>query len=128
MAASKTNSSTSTRRKSSSNSSASNTSKRNKTTIEQEVPTKSVSFGDYFHAFSKTKVFKAILFVLITVAVLGLDLLISWNKYNLFFVLAGFEIFSFSLIWTVRVVLTSNSNKTTPDSNSQPSEDTTLGA
>lgn len=61
-----------------------------KTNISNDKP--SVGFGDFFHAFSKTSAFKFILFFLIFILAFALNLLLSWNDFDRFFLISGIEI------------------------------------
>ncbi|MBO7426085.1 MAG: hypothetical protein J6U23_10430 [Clostridiales bacterium] len=63
---------------------------------------------DYFHAFSKSRFFKPVVAVLIVLVVIGLDLLISWNKYDRFFKILGIEILITAVILVLKLALTSN--------------------
>ena len=63
---------------------------------------------DYFHAFTKSKFFAPVVAILIIVVVLGLVLLISWNNYDRFFKILGFEILITAIILVLRLALSSN--------------------
>ena len=61
--------------------------------------------ADYFHAFSKSRFFKPIVNTVIVFAVVGLDLLISWNKYDRFFGIIGIEIIIFALVLAIKLAM-----------------------
>lgn len=51
-----------------------------------------IGFADYFHAFSKTKIFRFIFGVLVFILAISLNLLLSWNNFDKFFIISGIEI------------------------------------
>ncbi|MBO4636979.1 MAG: hypothetical protein J5685_07520 [Clostridiales bacterium] len=65
---------------------------------EPETNGSEVSFADYLHAFTKTKVFPPVIIILSTVAIVLLDLLFAWNKYDTFFKILGFELLFLAVI------------------------------
>lgn len=87
----------------------------NKKTQTQVSTAKSVSSADYFHAFTKTRFFKILLSVFIIAAIVGIDLLISWNNYDRFFLILGIELIVSIIVWIVKVFIdSSKENKTHP--------------
>ena len=70
------------------------------------------TIADYFHAFSRSRFFKPVVAVLIVLVVIGLDLLISWNKYDRFFKILGIEILITAVILVLKLALTSNKPET----------------
>ncbi len=64
--------------------------------------------ADYFHAFSKSRFFKPLITIVIVLAVIGLDLLISWNKYERFFGIVGIEIIIVALILAIKLAMSTN--------------------
>lgn len=68
-----------------------NNTRARKTPAEPEKPTE-VTFADYLHQFTKTRAFIPVSIILITVALVLIDMLIAWNKYDLFFKILGFEL------------------------------------
>ena len=60
---------------------------------------------DYFHAFSRTKFFVPVATFTIITALVLLDLLISWNRYDVFFKVLGFELLITGIIWVIGLVL-----------------------
>lgn len=71
---------------------------------KQAQPVPQVTFKDLFHRFSKTRFFRPLLIFVITVLIIGLDLLISWNSYNVFFMLVGIELLIGLIIWIVMLL------------------------
>ena len=70
-----------------------------------------VGFGDYWHAFTKTRVFLPIMTVVITAVLIGLDLLIAWNDYGRFFMFLGIEVIAAAIVWLIVTVYSFNSDK-----------------
>ncbi|SCW27163.1 hypothetical protein SAMN02910456_00202 [Ruminococcaceae bacterium YRB3002] len=105
--------STSSGKRSSSSSSRSGSSSKPKTKTTQ-APRKEeveVGFGDYWHAFSKTKAFVPVISVLVTLLLIGLDLLISWNGYRMFFLLVGIELLAAAVGRLIYMIYTMGKNK-----------------
>ena len=82
-----------------------------KTAASRQAEPRSTA-ADYFHAFSKSRFFKPVVTVLIVLIVIGLDLLISWNKYDRFFKILGIEILITAVILVLKLALTSNKPET----------------
>ena len=61
-----------------------NTKKNTAKSVKQAPVSKTIGFADHFHAFAKTRFFKLIIYVVVFAAIMGLDLLISWNKFDTF--------------------------------------------
>ena len=87
------------------------TAARPKTAASRQAEPRSTA-ADYFHAFSKSRFFKPVVTVLIVLIVIGLDLLISWNKYDMFFKILGIEILITAVILVLKLALTSNKPET----------------
>lgn len=115
MAQAKKKTSTNTRK--TSTSSGSSKSRRSSSSNKKPQPTEvEVGFGDYWHAFSKTRVFVPVMVILVSAVLIGLDLLIAWNGYKLFFTLLGIEILIAVAVWLIRTVLSIGSNKNRSES------------
>ena len=63
------------------------------------------SFADWFHAFSKTRIFVPVAVVAVLVLLILLDLLLSWNNYDRFFKILGFELLLAGIVWVIGLVL-----------------------
>ncbi len=62
-----------------------------------------------------------LIFIGAVILITGIDLLISWNKYDMFFKILGFEILIAVVIWVIlTLVFSGRKNKNT---DSAPSED-----
>ena len=83
---------------------------------KQQEPVE-VGIGDYWHAFTKTRVFVPVMVVVVTAFLVGLDLLISWNDYHRFFLFLGIEIIAAAAIWLIATIFSIGSDKKTGDSN-----------
>ena len=70
-----------------------------------------VGIGDYWHAFTKTRVFVPIMVILVTAVLVGLDLLISWNTYERFFMLLGIELIIAAAGWLIIMIYSIGSSK-----------------
>ncbi len=99
---------TSTKPKTGTNTSARRKNSSSKKTQTQVAPAKSVSGADYFHAFTKTRFFKILLSVFIIAAIIGLNLLISWNNFDRFFLILGIELIVSIIVWSVKVFVDSS--------------------
>lgn len=82
-----------------------------KTSAPKQAEPKSTAV-DYFHAFSKSRFFKPVVAVLIVLVVIGLDFLISWNKFDRFFKILGIEILITAVILVLKLALSSNKPET----------------
>ena len=89
--------------------SSSNSSKQKKEDIVE------VGFGDYWHAFTKTKVFVPIMTVVISALLVGLDLLISWNDFSRFFLFLGIEIIAAAVVWLIMTIYSFGAEKKNSD-------------
>ena len=103
---------------SASRSSANSSAHRKKTTKQQpSVRSKDdiveVGIGDYWHAFTKTKVFVPVMTILVTAVLVGIDLLIAWNTYQRFFVLLGIELIIAAAAWLFIMIYSIGSSKKT---------------
>ncbi len=78
--------------------SSSNASRSRKAPVKAEPQ---VTYKDMFHRFSKTRFFRPVMTVLIILVLVLLDLLFSWNSYNVFFTLLGIELLAGIVIWIV---------------------------
>lgn len=75
------------------------------TSRASSASTESSTFGDYFHAFTKTRAFVPVAAVVILTLLILIDLLIAWNNYDRFFKILGFELLIAGIIWVIGLVL-----------------------
>lgn len=87
-----------------------------KTAPKQQEPVE-VGFGDYWHAFTKTRVFVPIMVIVVTAILVGLDLLIAWNDYHRFFLFLGIELIIAAVVWLFRMIFSIGSDKNSDDRN-----------
>lgn len=78
-----------------------------------------VGFGDYWHYFTKTKVFLPIMTILISAVIVGLDLLIAWNSYQRFFLFLGIEVIIAAVIWLIIMIYSLGSEKRSENSDKE---------
>jgi hypothetical protein len=71
----------------------------------QSTQTADVTFADYWLAFSKSKLFFPVMTILTITVIILIDLLISWNNYDKFFVMLGIELILAAVIWIAGLVL-----------------------
>lgn len=73
-----------------------------KTTTNNRKPAPAPSkpgFADYYHAFTKTRVFRPIATIVIIILAVLINMLIAWNNYDRFFLFLGIELFIVAAIW-----------------------------
>lgn len=71
----------------------------------QPVQTADVTFADYWLAFSKSKFFFPVMTILIVLITVLIDLLVSWNNYDRFFLILGIELILVAAVWIIGLVL-----------------------
>jgi hypothetical protein len=101
---------------------ASKSSARSKTTRKttaRSAPVQTESgFSSAFSKFASSKVAKPLIFLAVVILIVGIDLLVSWNKYEMFFKILGVEILIAVVIWIVLTLVFSK--RAGSDSNSSP--------
>ncbi|MBP5261727.1 MAG: hypothetical protein J6Z43_06345 [Clostridiales bacterium] len=78
-----------------------------------------VGFGDYWHAFTKTKVFIPVMTVAVTAVLIGLDLLISWNDFHRFFMFLGIELIAAAAVWLIATIFSLGSRRSSDSSDTK---------
>ncbi len=87
-----------------------------------EVPQETGSgFADAFKKFASTRAAMPLIFLGAVLLIVGLDLLISWNKYEMFFKILGIEVLLAVIVWVVLTLVFSG--KKNKDTDGEPSED-----
>src|SRR5574344_204486 len=99
-----------TTRRSSSSSEAKTSSNKGRRKVSPAV-TATVTAGDYWPAFTGTRAFIPIITILATLVIVGIDLLISWNGFNLFFKLLGVQILIVFAVWIIRILVSLGNDK-----------------
>ena len=101
---------------------ASKSSARSKTTRKttaRSAPVQTESgFSSAFSKFASSKVAKPLIFLAVVILIVGIDLLVSWNKYEMFFKILGVEILIAVVIWIVLTLVFSK--RAGSDSSSSP--------
>ena len=76
-----------------------------------EVPQETGSgFADAFKKFASTRAAMPLIFLGAVLLIVGLDLLISWNKYEMFFKILGIEVLLAVIVWVVLTLFFSGKN------------------
>ena len=108
---------TSSRSGTRSNSGRKTTSSRSRT-----APVKEESgFAGVINKFAASKAAMPVIFLGAVILIVGLDLLISWNKYEMFFKILGIEFLIAALVWGVMTMVFSG--KKNKDSDNEPSDE-----
>lgn len=108
---------TSSRSGTRSNSGRKTTSSRSRT-----APVKEESgFAGVIDKFAASKAAMPVIFLGAVILIVGLDLLISWNKYEMFFKILGIELLIAALVWGVMTMVFSG--KKNKDSDNEPSDE-----
>ncbi len=82
---------------------------------KQSVQTADVTFADYWLAFSKSKIFFPVMTILVITIIVLIDLLISWNNYDRFFIMLGIELILAAAIWIIGLVLSLGSESSSDE-------------
>ena len=106
----------STAKKSSSKSGARSNTTR-KTTKSSPAPAQSGSgLSDAFGKFASSKAASPLIFLAAVFLIVGIDLLVSWNKFEMFFKILGIEILVAVVIWGIlTLVFSRKSSNTEPE-------------
>lgn len=104
-------------KKSTSRSSSRSKTSRKTTTRSTPVQTES-GFSSAFSKFASSKAAKPLIFLAVVILVVGIDLLVSWNKYEMFFKILGVEILIAVVIWIILTLVFSK--RAGSDSGSSP--------
>ena len=74
-----------------------------------------------FRKFASSKAAMPLIFIGSVILIVGIDLLVSWNKYEMFFKILGVEILIAVVVWAIlTLVFSGRKNK---DTDSGPAED-----
>ena len=108
---------TSSRSGTRSNSGRKTTSSRSRTASVKEES----GFAGVINKFAASKAAMPVIFLGAVILIVGLDLLISWNKYEMFFKILGIELLIAALVWGVMTMVFSG--KKNKDSDNEPSDE-----
>ena len=90
----------------------SNASRR--TTRSTPVRTES-GFPEFFKKFAASKAAMPVIFLAAVILIVGIDLLVSWNSYGLFFKILGVEILIAVIVWVILTLVFSRKSSKDPD-------------
>lgn len=108
-------------RKSASKSSARSSGSRRSTAAKTAPVRTESNVEGAFKKFASSKAATPIFFIAAVLVITGIDLLVSWNKFELFFKILGIEILIAVVVWIVMTLVFSR--RSSKDSNSEPLED-----
>ena len=88
----------------------------------RSAPVKEESgFAGIINKFAASKAAMPVIFLGVVILIVGLDLLISWNKYEMFFKILGIELLIAALEWGIMTMVFSG--KKNKDSDNEPSDE-----
>ncbi|MCR5528552.1 MAG: hypothetical protein K6F49_04955 [Saccharofermentans sp.] len=74
-----------------------------------------VTVADYWLAFSKSRFFFPVMTILVITVIVLIDLLISWNNYDRFFIMLGIELILAAAVWIIGLVLSLGSESSSDE-------------
>lgn len=88
----------------------------------RSAPVKEESgFAGIINKFAASKAAMPVIFLGVVILIVGLDLLISWNKFEMFFKILGIELLIAAIVWGIMtMVFSGRKNK---DSDNEPSDE-----
>ena len=98
-----------TTRSTSSRGSSSRANSRKNAPVQEES-----GFAGVLKKFASSKAASPIIFIAAVLLIVGIDLLVSWNKYELFFKILGIEVLIAVVVWVILTLVFSR--KTNSDS------------
>lgn len=105
----------SSKKSSSSKTTRSNTSRKT-TAKSKPVPQESGSgFSDLFGKFASSKAAAPLIFIGAVLLIVGIDLLVSWNKFEMFFKILGVEILIAVVVWGIMTLVFSRKGSKDPE-------------
>ena len=108
---------TSSRSGTRSNSGRKTASSRSRTTAAKEES----GFAKVINKFAASKAAMPVIFLAVVILIVGLDLLISWNKFEMFFKILGIELLIAAFVWALMTLVFSG--KKNNDSDNEPSDE-----
>ena len=102
-------------KKSTSGKSARSTSTRRTTTRNSAPVQEESGFVGLVKKFASSKASSPIIFIAAVLLIVGIDLLISWNKYAMFFKILGIEVLLAVIVWVILTLVFSRKKNTDPD-------------
>ena len=88
----------------------------------RSAPVKEESgFTGIINKFAASKAAMPVIFLGVVILIVGLDLLISWNKFEMFFKILGIELLIAAFVWALMTMVFSG--KKNKDSDNEPSDE-----
>lgn len=69
-------------------------------------------FAEVVKKFAASKAASPIIFIAAVLLIVGIDLLVSWNKYDLFFKILGIEVLIAVVVWVILTLVFSRKKNT----------------
>ncbi len=89
-----------------------------KTSSRYSAPVKEESgFVSAVKAFAASKASSPIIFIASVLLIVGIDLLISWDRYDMFFKILGIEVLLAVIIWVILTLVFSSKKNSDSDAN-----------
>ena len=107
----------STSKKSARNSASRSTSRKTTAPVQTESGASSL-----FKRFASSRAAMPVIFIAASLLIVGIDLLISWNSYEMFFKILGVEVLLAVVVWVILTLVYSGKNKKSADSISSEDE------
>ena len=109
-------------KKTASRSNSRSNSERKTSSRGRSAPVKEESgFAGIINKFAASKAAMPVIFLGVVILIVGLDLLISWNKFEMFFKILGIELLIAAIVWGIMtMVFSGRKNK---DSDNEPSDE-----
>ena len=96
-----------TTRSQSSRSSSSRSNSRKNAPVREDT-----GFAEVVKKFASSKAASPIIFIAAVLLIVGIDLLVSWNKYDLFFKILGIEVLIAVVVWVILTLVFSRKKNT----------------
>ena len=104
-------------KKSTSGKSARSSSTRRSTGRNTAPVNEGSGFGDLVRKFASSKASKPIIFIAVVLLIVGIDLLVSWDKYAMFFKILGIEVLLAVIVWVILTLVFSSKKNSDSDGN-----------
>ena len=87
-----------------------------KSTRSNPAPEKTGSgFAEIFGKFASSKAAAPLIFIGAVLLIVGIDLLVSWNKFEMFFKILGIEILIAVIVWGIMTLVFSRKGSKDPE-------------
>lgn len=75
-----------------------------------------ITAGDIWNMFKDSRFFAPVITILAVFLIIGLDLLLSWNSFELFFKILGVELILAFAVWIINLMVSLGRDKKNTDS------------